>query len=157
VPEAEMARAPYVAVATFCDKVLEGKDGVFSIIRIVDVVKVAVPTHLPADTKPAVELPLLIVLRSGDARGKASLRLNLRTPSGVVKWAAEPIPVAFTGDNENTTIQVQFRVGVEEFGLYWVEVLLDDRLLTKVPLTLREQRPATESPSSAQQSPPRDH
>ena len=140
---------PYVAVATFCDRVLEEQDGVSTVVRVIDTVTVDAPPALPG--RPVVRLPLFILLRSGGLRGRRTVSLRLKSPSNEIKPISDPITLLFAGEEHGTTIKVDFAMGVEEFGLYWVEVFLEDELLTRVPLRLRSKRESgvpSPSPSS---------
>lgn len=136
---------PDVAVATFCDRVLEEQDGVSTVVRIVDTVTVDAPPSFSG--KVVVRLPLFILLRSGGVQGRRMVTLRLRSPSNEIRPISDPITLVFRGQEHGTSIKVDLAMGVEELGLYWVEVFVDNDLLTKVPLRIRSRREAdTASP-----------
>ncbi|MGB7434394.1 MAG: hypothetical protein WBR26_18775 [Candidatus Acidiferrum sp.] len=77
---------PYIALAVFCEKALQEKDGVLSIIRVID--RLIVNTSGPAapEQMPAAQLsfPLVIVLKSGFVNGKYNLKIVPNSPSGKI-------------------------------------------------------------------------
>lgn len=123
---------PYLAVAVLCEKILEEKDGVHSLIRIVD--RVSFRGEMPSMPPNQLSLMLAIFLRSGVFRGTAQLEIEPITPSGK-PMPAMRLPVLFEGDDDRgvaVALQLQF-VATEE-GLYWFDIKLADMLLTRVPL-----------------------
>jgi hypothetical protein len=131
---------PLVVAATFCESVLEDKSGQFSIIRMLDTV--AIPTLVQApDTipvKPLFQVMLFVGLKSGDVRGKRTITLRLRTPSNELKALGDPVPMLFEGGEHGTVLRVALNLGIEEYGLYWAEILVDNELVGKAPLKLRQ-------------------
>jgi hypothetical protein len=69
---------PLVAVATLCEQILEEKDGVVSVIRVVDTYHVEPPKDLPAGKVAVIALKLLLSLKSGDLTGSHEVRVALR-------------------------------------------------------------------------------
>lgn len=71
------AEGPYVQVATFCETTIEGKDGVLSLVRLIDTL-----THQERGPNPPSEMPpvpwkmkLVLMLKSGCARGRHEIRV----------------------------------------------------------------------------------
>jgi hypothetical protein len=131
------AGGPYLTVATFCEQVLEEKDGVQSLIRVVDRYFLQVPAGpLPPDVKAGIVTHLAVVVKSGDFRGPAELAVSLSTPTG--GHAVKPVtaPLVFNGDEHGVSVVLRMAVSVEGEGLYWANVRLDGRLLTRVPLRI---------------------
>ena len=72
-PMPRPVNGPYIAVATFCEKVLRESDGVLTIVRVVDTLNIAAsalkyPTNSPPI--PITNLTVAIVLRRGEASGR---------------------------------------------------------------------------------------
>jgi hypothetical protein len=69
---------PHVALATFCERVMQDKaDDVISVIRVYDTITI------PATAKGQfAELTAVIGLRSGDARGTYKVEFFLHPPAG---------------------------------------------------------------------------
>ncbi len=131
---------PYVAVATICERVLEEKEGTLSAIRIVDTVKVEVPETIPADAKPVINLSALVSLKSGDARGKFLDKIVSCTPSGKkLEKLAPSFPLLLQGGERGANLVVNFSLQISEWGLYWFDVLLNDELISRMPLTVQRE------------------
>ena len=146
MPEQPLLIRPYLSLAVFCEKVLKETDGVLSAIRIID--RFTIPgtsERMPVST---VIFSVLIVLKSGDFRGRAEIELRPTTPSGQLLPIMR-FPVNFEGDADRgvgigTPIQLQ----AEEEGLFWFDVSLSvvgggSELLTRIPLRILYQRAQT--------------
>lgn len=126
---------PHLAVAVICEKALQEQDGVLSIIRIIDRVTVSVTSPDAPDEMPETALSFVVVvgLKSGAARGRHKLSLRPETPSGQ-QLAAMDVPIHFEGEERGANVVAQFAMTADEEGLYWVDVLFGDSLLTRIPL-----------------------
>ncbi|SRR5712692_2430913 len=129
---------PYVQSALICEKTLTDADGVMSIIRVVDRMTIqAVGTEPPADMPPQ-QLPLNVVLmlKSGDARGRHALKFRPEAPGGEQRPALE-IQLNLEGDERGNNVNVDLRgFVIDREGLWWFDVLFGDNetLLTRIPL-----------------------
>jgi hypothetical protein len=148
---------PYLQAALFCDRVLEERDGALSAIRIIDrQMTQAIGADVPTDMPPVLlQSTLLVMLKSGDARGRFTVRVRPEAPSGL-QMPHMDIPVSFEGDGDRgVNLVVPLQLQLVEEGLYWFDVfLVDERgdsqtLLTRAPLrTLYQpQRPPQPPPS----------
>src|SRR5262249_4553949 len=81
----------------------------------------------------------LISFKSGDAKGKYILKLMMTDPSGDKKEVGE-IPIAFEGAEHGINIRVQFGIQLTREGLYWVDVIVDGKCFTRMPLRIAIQR-----------------
>lgn len=129
---------PYVQVAAFCEKVLEEKDGVLSLIRVVDRIThtVAGPAA-PSDMQPfPYQLMLVLTLKTGQARGGYDLKIVRELPSGVREESEAPsLRMYFEGEGDRgQNLIFQMQLIFEQEGLYWFDVFLDEQLLTRLPL-----------------------
>jgi hypothetical protein len=146
---------PFVQVASVCEKVLREPDGVFSAIRLVDILtlKTAMlpkPPDLPADAK-AVEtlqvfnLSLLIVLKSGTLTGEHRLGVAMRDPHNKTVPVGEDLPTVLKGD-DGVNLVLSFGMPHNApAGQYWFDVLWDGELLTSVPLKVTREEVRDES------------
>jgi hypothetical protein len=132
---------PYLAAALLCEKVLQEKDDTISIIRMIDRITLTVSALGSPETIPSttINLSALIALKSGSARGRGTVKLRVETPSGL-KLPDQLLPVLFEGDDRGVNLIVAFNMVIDQEGIYWFDVLLDERLLTRVPLRILYQR-----------------
>ena len=129
---------PYLIAAAICERAIQDRDGVLTLVRMIDKITGTVAGQGSAvpDTMPPipVNLTLVVVLKPGEARGRFRVTLRPEAPSGQRLPEAE-VPVSFTGAPD-TGANVLFGINmmaVEE-GLYWFDVFLDSQLLTRTPL-----------------------
>jgi hypothetical protein len=123
---------PYLQVAAFCDKVLQEKDGVLSLIRVVDRWNVAGPTETMLPT--IIQTNLVLIFKSGIFRGAAQLAVTPISPRNE-HLQSVVLPLFFEGDDDrgvNVIIPIGFPV--QEPGLYWFEVAITGRTMTNIPL-----------------------
>ena len=145
---------PFLAMAAICEKVLEEKDGVLSVIRIVDrsvVRPQLVPGVVASSGMPPTVIALTVVLslKSGNARGSHRLSLQPETPSGL-KINPVSVSVLFEGEDRGVNLVMPMQMQVTQEGLYWFDVLLDDQRLTRIPLRVVYQVVQTNQPGTAQ-------
>lgn len=139
---------PYLKAAAFCGDVIEDKDGVLSLIRVVDRLIVTAeavgqqqpPPSMPKEM-PKITTPLKLVLMfiSGRARGTQGVDVKMQRPDGTVHdlWSGT---VFLEGEDRgaNVIVNMQIEFGLE--GLYWFHISLDDSELTRMPFRLIYQR-----------------
>lgn len=126
---------PYLTAALICERVLAEQDSVLSAIRIIDRL-----VHRRAGADVPDDLPefqhtitILIMLKSGKARGRHKLSLRIEKPSG------EPGPqnewsVLFEGEDRGVNLVVQTVFQPDQEGLYWFDLYLGQQRLTRMPL-----------------------
>lgn len=130
------ATGPYLQAALLCEKVLHETDKVLSIIRVVD--GITVPDPRGAGPQ-GVSLILLVMLKPGDASGAHVVKV---VPDLSLGMRDREIVVPTTmGEQEvgvNVTIQLSLTIraeeGLEQKGLHWFNVLVDEHPITRVPL-----------------------
>ncbi len=133
---------PYLAAALLCERVLIEPDHVTSAIRIVDTVTLPGEPLPEAGAVLALNLSLLLIFKSGAARGERQLRLRLVNPSRKGEDVARPV-INFTEPPEGgTAMSIPLLLKWEREGLYWFEVLLEGKLYTRIPLRVRIAPPA---------------
>jgi hypothetical protein len=140
---------PFVAAAVFCNSILEDSDSVVSALRIVDEVQITVsslaPPDFPSKANP-LEIPLwgLIIIRRGDAdSGKHELRLVIEQPDGKSGELSKHEITLPDHPNGATTIKSKMLMKLHSPGVFWVDVILDGKRLTRMPLNLLIHRPET--------------
>ncbi|HYT87529.1 MAG TPA: hypothetical protein VEL76_02315 [Gemmataceae bacterium] len=132
---------PLLAMAIFCERVLEEKDNVLTIVRVVDRLIVPKPPELPPAPKGepppqlAVPLPAVIMFKSGDAKGEYPFRIEIVWPSGR-RLRAQDMALTFLGAETGFNLRTVVPIPVDEEGLYWYEVFLQEHLVTRMPLRI---------------------
>lgn len=135
MPESE---GPYVE-ALLCERVLEEKDGVKSIVRVIDrITRQSIGPTAPATLEP-FEHPLTIFIKMapGRARGTYGVQIHLVKPSEETVEVARST-VHFEGqEDRGADIVGTFGLKVDMAGLYWFEIYLEDQgkldLMTRLP------------------------
>ena len=130
------AKSPYLNAAFFCEKALLEQDGVGSAIRIFDklLVRKLSGNDEGADVVP---ITLMIILKSGDYRGKASITVIPYRPSGTERPALKLDVVFPDQPNSGANVVGTINLSPTEEGVYWFDVLLNDELITRVPLEIQ--------------------
>ncbi len=133
---------PHLNAALLCEKVLQEKDGIISVIRMIDRITLTVNASLSPETLPPLPINLfaLISFKSGSARGRHTVKWVTETPSGI-RLPEQLLPVLFEGDNDRgVNLILNVNMIVDQEGVYWFEVHLEDQFLTRVPLRILYQR-----------------
>ena len=151
----EQQEGPFLAMAVLCERVLDEKDNTLSLIRIVDRVTRLVPTGPGAVGLPAPQpIPLQLVLgfRSGAARGSQQIAVQVETPSGL-KLPENAFTILLEGEDRGANVILNLQtLTLDQEGIYWFDVLLTGRRLTRVSLRIVHQQitlgPLAPPPSS---------
>ena len=139
---------PLVQIACICEKVLVEPDNVATLVRVVDTFTLPPPPQvLPPGMPMAVQLTIVVSLRSGDVVGDFEVGLRLNSPherdQPLQRW-----PVEFRGGEHGANLQIDFALPNPQLGLYWFDVLWGEEILTRIPLRLRTST-ASESTADA--------
>jgi hypothetical protein len=132
------APRPWVQVAVFCQNtIVEADTGSLSVIKNVDGVTLAGMT--PEMQPTPVQLKLALILKSGEMQGPYNLKIRCNSPSEV-KTEGPSFPCYFEG--RDLGIQTVMPIGLiaTEPGTYWFDLLLDDQILTRLPLRVMYQQ-----------------
>ena len=125
---------PYVKAAAFCDRVIEGKDGVLSLIRVIDrLTTTAAGADTPKDMPPAnFPVSAVVMLISGRARGRHELRVDREAPDGTRKpvWSGS---LLLEGDYKGNNVVLNLSETFELEGTYWYDIFVEEELLTRMP------------------------
>lgn len=92
---------------------------------------------------------VLLVVRSGDSPGKHIIKLVMESPSGK-KTDALVKEVKLTDfPHGGIHIKTQLNISLVASGVYWIDVLIDGRRFTRMPINISIQRlPGPEKPSA---------
>lgn len=127
---------PYLAAAVFCESIVPGADQALSAIRIIDRITVTLPPDAPTDIEQGFPLALwvLLIFKSGDSRGPHRIQLVVNAPSGERREIPEREAAFSEGPSGGASQRVHLSIGIKSEGLYLVDVLLDRKLMTRMPL-----------------------
>jgi hypothetical protein len=137
-------RGPWVQTALFCEKVLEDKEGVLSLIRVVDRVnRFAMGPASTGQMEPFdYQLMLVIALKPGEATGSATLEIGMQSPDGLTHPGPQ-VSVLFEGPDRGVAAVLPTQFRFDQVGLYWFNVRCDGDLLSRIPLRVVYQRSST--------------
>ena len=130
---------PYLQAALICEKTLQ-ETGVHSLIRVVDRITIAatgpeVPMQMPPQN---LDLTAVIMIKSGDARGRYPLKFRPEAPGGEQRAAIE-VALQLEGDERGNVINIELKgLQLDREGLWWFDILFgdDETLMTRMPLRL---------------------
>jgi hypothetical protein len=119
---------PDLQSSLICDDVRQERNGKFMLIGLFD--SIGVPKY------PALFQRICMVNRWCCGIGEFKQQTRLLKPDGItVLVEGKPVPVKLPNDEANATcIEVFMNVKMEHPGTYWVEILLDERLILRYPL-----------------------
>lgn len=140
-------RGPFLALAVFCEQVIEDKSGVLSLIRIVDRLLVSTYGSTAPDQMPATPLSWTLVLsfKSGEARGSHPIKIEPELPAGL---RLQPLILSahFEGGNRGQNIIYRLNMKLEMPGVYWFRIYVDDQFVTQIPMEVIYSRTVTPIP-----------
>lgn len=130
---------PYLAAAVFCDNIVEGADHSLSVIRIVDRVTISIPANAPADVpsekhRLPVAIWALIAFKTGYAKRRHDLQLIASDTSGNRAILQKQQLTLSSEPNGGWNLKAHITLVVIAGGLYWVDVSLDGKVVTRMPI-----------------------
>ena len=136
---------PIITVAALCEKVLQEKDGVLSLIRVFDrfLVPEASATQAPGQPLALLQGMLVVCLRSGDFKGSLDVGVRIRQPTDEILTFTETFPSLFNGGDHGVNLIVQVLMPVAHRGLHWFEVLAQGEVIGRTPFTVGDAAPAS--------------
>jgi len=131
-------QGPYVQVAAFCERVLTEANQVLSLVRVIDIVthterRPDAPKEMPEVHYP---LTLVLMLKSGRARGRHEVTIKPELPSGEF-LPPFTLTVQLEGEGRGVNLVSQIDIPYKLEGLYWFNIYFDEVLLTRIPLEIR--------------------
>jgi hypothetical protein len=124
---------PYLNAALLCEHIIDERDGVKSVFRIVDRITQSVAGEDVPDRMPPFDyrLAMLIRLKPGETTGKYEVKVELVKPD---KTRAPAFVATVNLEAGGKDIKINLGMNVEQEGTYWFEIYLSGILLTKIPL-----------------------
>jgi hypothetical protein len=129
-----MADLPLLKTALICETVIQGADGILSLINIIDRRMItAQGQDVPPEMPPHEwEFNLVLMFVSGIYVGKAKIAVAVQSPDGLRK----PIHASetyFEGGDRGANLIVRMKFTFKTEGQYWFEVYVNDQPVTRVP------------------------
>jgi len=136
---------PFLEAAFICEEVLkEKKDGTYSAIRMVNRITFHEQTFNPGAIIP-LPLKLVVSFKAGDVKGTRHLSFYVTNPSRKrepLEGYVFPHPVVFTGEDTGAIMVLPCLViKYDTDGTYWIDVLLEKKRYSRIPLTVATKRP----------------
>ena len=125
----------HLAMAVFCEKTLEEKDGVLTLVRVIDRIIQRVEGAVIPETMPQVTFNMraVITFKAAETPGKHTVKLVPRDPDGEIGQESE-YPIVLGEKGKASTLIIGVRFEAKKEGIYWFDVFLDKELVTKMPL-----------------------
>ncbi len=128
---------PYVHLATFCERVIEEKDGVLTLVRVIDRLTVSASGEdAPEDLPPGAQVNATLVLgfKPGQARGRQTVNVTLEHPD-TSQHPGPDLPIHFTqGPQNGANLVLNMQIALSTAGIYWADIRVNGRTVTRVPL-----------------------
>jgi hypothetical protein len=137
---------PWLAMAVFCESIMQDASGKHSAIGIIDGISFlagegGVGVDVPSDKNPLNIFPnMLIIFRTGSAPGQHKFKLVIETPDGKRKTLTEQDLTFTDAPNGGFTIKTQAHLQLTSDGLFWIDIYLDNKRYTRMPLNITLQR-----------------
>jgi hypothetical protein len=147
---------PHLSAAFFCERVIEeNQDKAMSIVRIIDTLIVDLPPDAPQDVpskehRISVNIAGLIAFKTGMMPGEHLIQTIIESPSGEKSKPLYEHKVIFPPEPQSGfNLKLKLAFAIKSGGLYLMHVLLDGKLITKMPLMVNVVRTPTPVPVPA--------
>lgn len=141
---------PFVQVATLCERILEEKDNVLSLVRVIDGwTSWAQGPDAPSEMPPFLLTgTYLLALKAGAARGRFRYRFDLELPSGQTQTLTE-MDANFQAGVGGVNLRVDLRLQIVHEGTHWINVICtypepaadpSGSLVSRTPLSVQYMR-----------------
>lgn len=132
---------PFLQAACFCEMAIRDDTGVFSLIRIIDTINVEQRGPEPPDEMPPIttNLKLVLMFKSGKARGRSDVTIQPELPSGL-RQDTVGMTIHFEGDEKGHTFVSDMQYTFTQEGLHWFRISVDEHFMTAVPIRIKYSR-----------------
>jgi len=124
---------PYLKLGTICERVLDEKDGVLSLIRIVDRFTITVTGKEPPDQLPRVLRLLTIIMSWVGGLGSHEAAFNIISPGGETQRSPQSWSFTLDAISRGHNIIITLPVSMPKEGVYWIEFILNDQVKSRIP------------------------
>ena len=145
----EQPLAPSLRIAALCERVLEEKDGMLSLIRIIDrLIVTAEGADLPKELPPG-QVPLTAIMSWVNGLGNYEAKIRVDCPDGSAV-ESQTIPFYLDSLDKVQNHIVRLVLPVKRPGVYWFNFFLGDDIKSKLPLRVIYQRQQFPHPQTKQ-------
>jgi hypothetical protein len=128
---------PHLQAAFLCEKVLQEAHGVFSFIRVVDRFIRPKPSAIPAGAQVLPIQVMLVVSFKVGGIGTGTYKIKILghrpNPTAPPLMEIENEMFCEGGPDSGLAVISQITMALDEEGLYWIDVLFEDRMVTRIP------------------------
>lgn len=127
---------PHLLAAILCERLLEEKDGVNSIIRVIDqlVIQAAgpdVPSQLP---KRQQDMWFFLLLKTGEQPGACPIEIKMVKPDLSSPPAFKQTVHMESPNYRGVAVRIYMSLEIDQVGVWWFEVFVKGIKRTRVPL-----------------------
>ena len=131
---------PYLKLGTICERVLQEKDDVLSLIRIVDKFTITITGKEPPDQLPEGVKVLTISMCWAGGLGTHEATFNIQSPGGELQPSPRSWSFTLDGLNRGHNIIATLPVRITKEGTYWVQFVLNDEVKSRIPFQVVYER-----------------
>ena len=131
---------PYLKLGAICERVLEEKDGVLSLIRIVDIFMITITGKEPPDQLLHGVKLLTIIMGWVGGLGSHEAAFNIISPGGETQRSPQSWSFTLDAINRGHNIIVTLPVRIAKEGVYWIEFILNDQVKSRIPFQVLYKR-----------------
>jgi hypothetical protein len=142
---AKKSAGPYLAAAVYCQTIVSESEGHVTPVNIFDSINLTlapgVPPDFPSEEKRIhITVWAFISFRRGDAPAEHDFHIVSESPSGKKQKQEEQVIKLPDGPHAGTNLNIKITLGIVKGGLFWTNVYLDNRLITRMPLLINLKR-----------------
>jgi len=129
---------PYLTAALLCERILEEKDGVKSLVRVVNrIISKAQGPQVP-EKMPLIQamLSLYLSMRTGNKSGKHEIRIGFSRPDKTATSLLVQGVNLEPPESHGIDLAINLNLSLDQEGVYWFDVCFDECLMTKIPLSV---------------------
>lgn len=132
---------PYLLMAALCERAQQDQYGSFSVINVLENLVAGTDDPNAPEEMPTfrIDANLVVAFASGTARGKETVTIIPVQPDGK---RLEPVSqdIELLGGDHRSTIVSTLSIDIVQPGVYWFDVELSGRLVTRIPLRIAYER-----------------
>jgi len=131
---------PYLKYGVICERVLTEKDGVLSLIRVVDRFTITITGREPPDQLPEGIKGMTIAMCWAGGLGTHEAAFNIQSPGGETQRSPQSWSFNLDALNRSHGIIVRLPVRIKREGVYWIEFVLNGEVKSRIPFQVVYQR-----------------